>query len=463
MVSALLLVTGASLWRLLQPSPLGVPPRADLVLEDVTVVNPGVGHLPHRRLVVRHGRIESIEAAASGAPGPSRGSYVLPGLIDMHVHLPPWFAPGQLELFNTLFLAHGVTTIREVGSLDGRVFEVRREIRAGKRAGPRIFACGSILDGDPPVWPLARVVRTAAEGRIAVDELVAEGADCVKVYSHLSDDALQGIREAASAHGLQAVGHLPESLPWRETRIDDIQHICDPRCPALGPRQIDELVETAAWFGIAHTPTLVVYHEQLAAYDYPAAARSPAARLMPRFWREILWNPRSGLGFSDPPVAAHEMFRREQEALVSTLKEVVRKLHERGVRIHAGTDPFNPLVVPGASLHEELRLLEEAGLTAEEAWAAATRVAGQDLGEPGLGRVEPGAPADLLVLGMDPTQSPSALETLEAVVADGRIYPKPVLDEALERQREHFAGVFYDCISIAIARGAAELIRRTHG
>ncbi len=462
-VSLLLFATCAAFWRLLEPSPVSVPPQQELVFDDVTIVNPGGERLPHRRLVVRHGRIESIDAAPPGALPRYAGSYILPGLIDMHVHLPPWWAPGQLELFNTLFLAHGVTAIRELGSIDGRVFEVRREIQEGRRAGPRIFACGPLLDGDPPLWPLARIVRTAAEGRAAVDELVESRADCVEVYSRVSDDALQGIREAASAHRLPVVGHLPQSLPWGEIRIDDIQHVCDPRCPDLGPREIDELVETATRFGIAHTPTLVVYHEQLAAYDYSAAAERPAARLMPRFWREVVWNPRYGLGFSAPPAAAREMFQREQEALVSRLQGVVQSLHARGVRIHAGTDPFNPLVVPGASLHEELRLLEGAGLTTEEAWAAATQVAGEDLGEPRLGRLEPGAPADLLILRTDPILDPSALETLEAVVADGRLYPKPALDEALERQRRHFEGLLYDRISMAIARGVAELIRRTHG
>ncbi len=463
MASVLLIAMGASLWRFLEPSPLAVPPQEELVLDDVTIVNPSSERSPHRQLVVRGGRIASIDAAPPGSHGPYAGSYILPGLIDMHVHLPPWWAPGQLELFNTLFLAHGVTAIRELGSLDVRVFEVRREIHEGRRAGPRVFACGPLLDGDPPLWPLARIVRTPAEGRAAVADLANSGADCVKVYSRLSDDALEGIREAASAHRLPVVGHLPQSLPWGETRIDDVQHVCDPRCPALGPRQIDELVETAARFGIAHTPTLVVYHEQLAAYDYSAAAERPTARLMPRFWREVVWNPHFGLGFSAPPATAREMFRREQEALVSRLQEVVRRLHARGVRIHAGTDPFNPLVVPGASLHTELRLLEGAGLTTEEAWAAATRVAGESLGTPRLGRLETGAPADLLILRTDPLRYSSGLETLVAVVADGRLYQKPALDEALQRQRRHFEGLLYDRISMAIARAVAELIKRTHG
>jgi imidazolonepropionase-like amidohydrolase len=128
-----------------------------------------------------------------------------------------------------------------------------------------------------------------------------------------------------------------------------------------------------------------------------------------------------------------------------------------------GTDPFNPFIVPGASLHEELRLLEGAGLTTEEVWAVATRGAGEDLGDPLLGRIEPGAPADLLILRKDPLQDRTALETMEAVVADGRLYPKQALDEALERQRGHFEGLLYDRISMAIARGVAGLIRGARG
>jgi imidazolonepropionase-like amidohydrolase len=134
------------------------------------------------------------------------------------------------------------------------------------------------------------------------------------------------------------------------------------------------------------------------------------------------------------------------------MKLLVHRLHEAGVHIYAGSDTFNPFVVPGASLQEELYHLIDAGFTPEEVWAAATREAGEWLREPRLGSVEEGAPADLLIFREDPTRDLAALSTLEAVVAQGRLYPKEMLDQALARWRAHFEGRFYDTVTMAIAR-----------
>ena len=99
----------------------------------------------------------------------------------------------------------------------------------------------------------------------------------------------------------------------------------------------------------------------------------------------------------------------------------MRALHAAGVPVLAGTDTMNPFVVPGASLHEELRLLAGAGLGAEGALAAATRGAAAALGRPDLGRLAPGAAADAAIFREDPTRDLAALDSLEAVVAGGRL------------------------------------------
>jgi imidazolonepropionase-like amidohydrolase len=133
---------------------------------------------------------------------------------------------------------------------------------------------------------------------------------------------------------------------------------------------------------------------------------------------------------------------------------LVQRLHAAGVPVFAGSDTQNPFVVPGASLLRELRLLEQAGLTPEQALAAATTLPGAFLRLPGLGRLEPGAPADLLVLRRDPTQSLDALDSLEAVIADGRLYTRAELDAQLARYREHAEGAVYDALSVVLVRRA---------
>jgi imidazolonepropionase-like amidohydrolase len=142
-------------------------------------------------------------------------------------------------------------------------------------------------------------------------------------------------------------------------------------------------------------------------------------------------------------------------AALPKMKTLVRRLYKAGVRIHTGSDTPNPFVVPGVSLHEELRLLVEAGLTPEEVWVAATRWAGETLGMAKLGTVQEGALADFLLFREDPTRDLAALSTLEAVVAQGRLYPKAVLEAALARHREYFNGWLYDRLSMVFARWLA--------
>ena len=175
----------------------------------------------------------------------------------------------------------------------------------------------------------------------------------------------------------------------------------------------------------------------------------PELQLLPRLYRDAVWTRKgnrllASLGEDDYELVAMAHERR---------MAMVRALHEARVPLHAGTDTPNPFLVPGASLHRELRLFVEAGLPPEAALAAATTVPGAFLGRgelPGLGRIAPGAPADLLVFRRDPTEDLANLATLEAVVANGRLYPREVLEEQLARYREYAAGALVDRLSVAL-------------
>ncbi|UCE87504.1 MAG: amidohydrolase family protein, partial [Deltaproteobacteria bacterium] len=275
------LALGASpwlVWRALQAPRVPVPPRAPRVLRDVTVIEPGRSRRRHRDLVIADGRIRTERAshARVDGDGGSGGGFVLPGLIDLHVHYPPRVAAGNAELWSLLFLAHGVTSLRETGSIDGSIFEVRREIRAGRTPGPRIFACGPMLDGDPPSFPSNRVVRSAADADRAVDALAADGADCVKVYNMLSREALHAIHRAAKRHALPVIGHKPHAVSLEEAHISDLQHLTGaPEVDVervarqdfrfedwwtVDERRMQYVERVSLAQGIAYTPTLVNAH-----------------------------------------------------------------------------------------------------------------------------------------------------------------------------------------------------------
>jgi hypothetical protein len=457
------LAAGATLlaWSLTPPH--AAVPAQGVALSGLVAVEPGGARRTGVTFVAEGDRIGSIDAdGAPGAPPASAryaGSYLLPGLVDLHVHHPPAAAVGQRELFALLFLAHGVTSVRDVGAFDLPLERHRARIERGDRLGPRTFRCGRLLDGDPPGWPGARVVGGPADAEAAVAAAAREGADCVKVYNGLDVPTLTAVRAAAASHGLPVVGHVPAGVPVEALERMEVQHLMGlaDDWPAATPERVDAYVAGSAAHGLSHTPTLVAF-ARAARLDEPAAVDFPAVELLPRVYRELIWNPaRDPLVFLLHPGAGPW---RELEQRVALMQRTVGALHAAGVAVLAGTDAMNPGVVPGASLHAELRLLADAGLGAEGALAAATRGAADALGQPGLGRLVPGAPADALLFAEDPTRDLAALATLEAVVSRGRLLPRDEILAAAARQREHFDAAPYAPL---FERAARAVIARVAG
>jgi hypothetical protein len=313
------------------------------------------------------------------------------------------------------------------------------------------------------------VVRDASTAWDAVATLAAWGADFIKVHHKLSSKVLAAIRQVAAEKGLPVVGHIPTAVPFEAAGVWDVQHL-DGLVPYPQPSEtpldyqrkwrdldaahIDRYVETSVEQKLVHTPTLISGHA-LAQMTDPRQPDDPAMRLLPRHYRDAAWDRRSMPLFSRFSDKALEIMRQSGDRS----REVVFRLHQAGVGIHLGTDTAAmPFVVPGVSLHRELGLMVEAGLTVEGAWEAGTRVAGESLGVPLLGRVQEGAPADLLVFDQDPSRDLAALSTLRGVIAQGRLYTREFLDEALSRHRERFEQPLYDRLSTAIIRLGTKLM-----
>lgn len=458
----------AGIYAVLQaPPPLALPERGG-VLHDVTLIEPGRSRIDHRRLVVAGNTIATIQPALPGGDNPFSGMYVLPGLADLHVHFPPSVLPGQTELFALLYLAHGITAARDAGDADGRASDPARSGAAeGRFPGPRLFACGPFVDGEPPLWKNSLVARNSEEGRRAVQAIAERGYDCVKAYDGLDAETLAAVREAAHEHGLPLIGHVPKRVPYEVARLDDAQHLIGIPPPPADPDRIfpflmaewerlddarlEMLIAESKRSKIAITPTLVVIDRLLQSEDYASMLTEPDLQMLPRFYREVLWNPDGGMGITGSMKSDDfAMLRRAFEIE----KRTVKRMHDAGVEVHTGTDSLVPFVVPGASLHRELRLFVEAGFTPEEALALSMRDSTEYLGVLSLGLLKPGAPAELLIFREDPTQSLDELDSLAGVVRDGRLYPRDILDAQLARYRAHFDAPLFHAIVTPLVRWA---------
>jgi imidazolonepropionase-like amidohydrolase len=460
---------GVLAYRALQaPAPLALPERG-AVLHDVTVIDPGRERIDHRRLVVTGDKITAIQPALPGGDNPFSGMYVLPGLADLHVHFPPSALPGQTELFAFLYLYHGITAARDAGDVDGTASDPARSgIAEGRFPGPRLFSCGLFVDGEPPLWKNSIVARNPEQGRRAVKTIADRGYDCVKVYDQLDAETLAAIRGAAHARGLPVIGHVPWRVPYEEAQLDDAQHMIGIQPPPADPatakfpfllatweqlddKRLDRLIAESKRSKIAITPTLVTLDRLIHSEDYASMLREPDAQLLPAFYRNVIWNPNGGMSVAGQMKPADfAMVRR----VLEIEKRSVKRMHDAGVAVHTGTDSMVAFVVPGASLHRELRLFVEAGFTPEEALAISMHDSAEYLGVPNLGMLQPGAPAEVLIFREDPTQNLDALATLAGVVRDGRLYTREVLDAQFDRYQAYFDAPLFNAIVAPLVRQA---------
>jgi len=366
------------------------------------------------------------------------GKFVIPGLWDMHVH-------GAFldRITLPLCLVNGVTGIREMWGFPP-IYELRERIERGEVFGPKLTVGSSIIDGPHSTLPGALIVSTPDEGRQAVRDAKAQGADFVKVYSYLDRPTLAAIADECLRQDITFAGHcsnhvalgdasdlgqrtfehmygLPLATSTRETELR--QAIADlPLDPAdsfAWFRQVLEFERQAALKhsrakavqlakrlrrnGSALCPTMVA----MRVYASPADrfANDPRMRYMPAFYRD-LW--RDSLK-NWAPVTPQEI--RQQAEFLKRRMEQVAEMHDHGVEVLLGTDAGNPYVFSGFSVHDELELLVEAGLSPVAALKAGTRGA----------RIEAGAAANLVVLDGNPLKDIRNTQRIHTVLTRGRV------------------------------------------
>ena len=469
-IAVLTIVAALVIWRAFAPpGPLG-PTASAFALHNMTVVNPGTSRTSGQNLTVRDGLIQSMapgDAMPSGSLRAFSGMYVLPGLADMHAHLPPRNPLKLTSYFLLLNLAHGVTSIRDAGDLDGTSLVAQREATAEGYPGPRVFPCGPFVSAGVRKWANTVLLPAPVDAEPTAARLKAEGFHCLKAYDGLTLPMVDALREATRKHGLSMVGHVPEGLTYEQALIPDTQHlmgVADPRAQtadhrlplvqgwhAVDEARLQAIVDITRRSGIANTPTLVHEQQLLGLASYDAARQSPEALLMPRLFRDVIWHPVTGIpGYRN---MTPEEFERTRIAHERKLR-LTHMLYRAGAPLYLGTDVQQPFTVPGISLHQEMRLFASSGIPPEAVWTMATRDAGKSLGLAGLGILAAGAPADFLIFRKDPTGDLANLGTLEAVVAQGRLFTKAAIDAKIADYRVHYEGLIFDTLSIQLAKAA---------
>lgn len=434
-----------------------------IVIIHATVINPRTSSvLPNRTVVIASDHITSVSDSAkfrwskNARVIDATGQYLIPGLWDMHVHsaFGDWF-PGGREIILPLFIANGVTGVRDMGGDIPVLMEWREDVATGKIVGPRMVISGPMLDGYLPNgklrFPSTIAITTPASAVAAVNLLKVQGVDFIKVQSVISHDAYLAAAAEAHKQGLPIVGHVPDKVRLKEVveaGQKSIEHLMgifegcsmeeDKFIKGEGDLKLllttqdqqrcDSLVKMLAQNQTWQVPTLA-WQRGGTFLDQRDLNHQPLDKYVPSYWRDVTWHR-----FTDEmmPDLLRDPLALRQEYFAHNL-QMVGALHHAGVPFMAGTDTAAGVyIMPGFSLHDELANFVEAGFTPMEALQTATSNPARFLGmEARLGSVEPGKIADLVLLSANPLEDIRNTRKISIVVANGRVFDRAALDQIL--------------------------------
>lgn len=437
-----------------------------IVIHDVSVID-GTG-APLRGnvdLVLRNGRIASTEDArtyrhpAGAQVIDGRGKFAIPGLVDMHAHVAGdvlnekgepgdrWDREVALSFLRT-FLRFGVTTIRDPGAITADGLLLRHLLATGAVVGPQLFVAGRILNNSSFRPPGFAPVHSEADVRSEIRWQALAGVDVIKVYSSMPPHLVAVAIEEGHKRGLPVIGHLQRTT-WTEAArlgIDGLEHAApwsaayvveSARAAApegmfarvywlqnLDQARIGEMIALLAQRQIVVDPTLMATMYTKFWADDPRLTQNPDLTHVPGSLRRG-W---AAGGFTRNWTPAQFA---EAKRSWPILLGLIRTMYDRGVPLVAGTDTPTPWIVPGASLHDELKLLNEAGIPPLQVIRIATSNAARALRrQHEFGAITPGLRADIVLLARNPLDDITHTRAIDVVIQRGHVvFPGPARAE----------------------------------
>jgi imidazolonepropionase-like amidohydrolase len=398
-----------------------VPPQRTTAFVDVTVIPMDRDRtLDHQTVIVRDGRIATVGPASStNVPSDAlridgRGKFLMPGLTEMHGHVPGQPALGAATMF--LFAANGITTVR---GMQGSPFHLgfREQIARGEVLGPRFYAAGPQMGAG---------IRTPEIGDSVVRAQKSAGYDLLKIQEGMPRASYDKVVATARSVGIPFGGHVPDdvglwqALAMRQGTIDHLDNFME----ATRDSTIAVIVAATKRAGTAVVPTMPLWEILYTPPDSATLAMRPELKYMPKT-TVAAWFRTTNAGGRIQGDSARQAFR-------ATRMSILTALHRAGVPILLGTDAPQVFSVPGFSIHREMQMMVDAGMTPFEVLQSGTRNVAAHFGTLAeAGTLEAGKRADLLLLDANPLQSVANVQRRAGVMLHGRWLPESEIQSGL--------------------------------
>ena len=391
--------------------------------------------LQNQTVVVSNGRIAAMGPSKSTkVPGGATqvdgsGKFLMPGLAEMHGHVPPPNAPReQTEAVLFLYVASGVTTVRGMQGAPGQL-ELRERARSGEIVAPNLYLAGPAFSGNS--------VKTPEEAAARVRQQKSEGWDLLKVQTGLSVETYDAMARTARELGIRFGGHVPAAVGvvhaldmGQETfdHIDGYAEHLDGLTKPVDPKALQDLVARTKKAGAWIVPTMVVWETLRGPVTLESRAGLAELKYLPREQVEA-WT-----GGLQKRLANPQFNAAQAKQYIDNRMQILKALHAGGVGLLLGSDAPQQFNVPGFSIHHEMRRMADAGISNYEILKSGTANVGQYFkSQDDFGTIAVGKRADLILMNANPLQNLANTEKRSGVMIRGRWLPETAIQARLRQ------------------------------
>jgi imidazolonepropionase-like amidohydrolase len=393
--------------------------------------------LTNHTVVTSNGRITAVGPSAS-TPVPQgatvvdgRGKFLLPGLAEMHGHLPnPIKQREYTEDVLFLYVAAGVTTVRSMQGSPGQL-ELREQVRRGELVGPTLFLAGPGFSGGAVKSPEDAVQRVRQQKQ--------EGWDLLKILPGVSRESYDAMARTAKEVQIPFAGHIPAAVGIEHAiemgqqtvdHIDGYIEALDAQAKPIDPTRLQQLIDKTKTAGTWVVPTMYVWETLFGAVTLESRTGLPELRYLPQSmvasWTKSLQNRLSSPQYNEAQL----------KQFIANRMQILKAMQDSGVKLLLGSDAPQQFNVPGFSIHLETRRMADAGLTPYQILRSGSVAIGEhyaDRKDDPFGRVAVGQRADLILADANPLEDVANLERRSGVMVRGRWLPASEIQARLDQ------------------------------